>query len=68
MSYIPAAENAPFLAGENVVLAEGPYQGTTGVFVKLRDDIRWAEIKQWNGVVQIHPIVWLRRRELPQSG
>jgi len=49
-----------FIRGERVVLAEGTYQGTFGVFLQLRPDIRWADIEEPSGVVRSHPIQWLR--------
>jgi len=51
---------AEFKAGDNVILAGGPYQGTPGVFLnrKVIDD-NWAEIKERNNVVRDHPMVWL---------
>ena len=38
-----------FREGDDVVLAEGTYQGTTGVFLRLREDANWADIAetQW---------------------
>jgi hypothetical protein len=49
-----------FIRGERVVLAEGTYQGTFGVFLQLRPDIRWADIEETSGVIRSHPIQWLR--------
>jgi hypothetical protein len=60
MKIATAVAIADFRAGDNVVLAEGPYQSTSGVFLRLKDDIRWAEIEHWNGVIQAHPVEWLR--------
>jgi hypothetical protein len=51
----------PFHRGDEVVLAEGTYQGTMGVFVGLRDDAGWADITESNGAVRSHPVAWLRR-------
>jgi hypothetical protein len=34
--------NPEFRNGDKVVLAEGTYQGTPGVFLKLRDEVNWA--------------------------
>ena len=31
-----------FREGEEVVLAEGTYPGTLGVFLRLRKDVNWA--------------------------
>ena len=33
-----------FHEGDEVVLAEGTYQGTPGVFLRLREDTAWADI------------------------
>jgi len=63
---IPAPEtegDANFRAGDNVVLAEGTFQCTPGVFLKLTDDVNWAEIKEYNGIVRSHPVIWLRHSE-----
>ena len=48
-----------FREGDEVVLAEGTYQGTPGVFLRLTDDANWAEITESNGKIRTHPIVWL---------
>jgi hypothetical protein len=38
-----------FREGDEVVLAEGTYQGTVGVFVRFREDVHWADITERNG-------------------
>ena len=48
-----------FREGDEVVLAEGTYQGTLGIFVRLNDDVNWATITERNGSVRSHPVVWL---------
>jgi hypothetical protein len=48
-----------FCAGDEVVLARGTYQGTPGVFLRLSDDVRWADITERNGNVRSHPVEWL---------
>lgn len=48
-----------FCAGDEVVLAHGTYQGTSGVFLKLREDLNWADITEVNGDVRSHPVQWL---------
>jgi hypothetical protein len=48
-----------FCAGDEVVLAEGTYQGTPGVFLRLREDTAWADITQRDGSVRSHPVAWL---------
>ena len=49
----------PFFEGDEVVLAKGSYQGTLGVFIKLRQDARWADIRERNGDTRCHPVEWL---------
>jgi hypothetical protein len=51
--------DAAFHAGDEVVLAEGTYQGTLGVFVRLKKDPNWADITERNGAVRSHPVEWL---------
>jgi len=53
------AKVSAFREGDEVVLAEGTYQGTPGVFLRLTDDANWAEITERNGIVRSHPLVWL---------
>lgn len=48
-----------FHEGDDVVLVEGTYQGTSGVFVRLRDDVGWADITERNGALRSHPVAWL---------
>ncbi len=48
-----------FSEGDEVVLAEGTYQGTPGVFVRLRKDANWADITERNGSIRNHPVAWL---------
>jgi hypothetical protein len=48
-----------FCEGDQVVLAEGAYQGTPGVFVRLKKDANWADITERNGAIRSHPVVWL---------
>jgi hypothetical protein len=48
-----------FRAGDEVVLAAGTYQGTPGIFLRLRDDIKWADIEERDGRVHSHPVEWL---------
>jgi hypothetical protein len=51
--------NTVFREGDQVVLASGTYQGTTGSFVRLRKDANWADIKESNGDTCSHPVAWL---------
>ena len=48
-----------FQEGDAVVLARGTYQGTLGIFARLRADVNWAEITERNGDVRSHPVAWL---------
>ena len=48
-----------FHEGDEVVLVEGPYQGTLGVFVRLKNDVAWADVAERNGEVRSHPLIWL---------
>jgi hypothetical protein len=48
-----------FREGDEVVLAEGTYQGTPGVFVRLREDVNWADITERNAATRSHPVAWL---------
>jgi len=48
-----------FREGDEVVLAEGTYQGALGVFVRLKQDVNWADIMERNGSIRSHPVAWL---------
>ena len=48
-----------FREGDQVVLARGSYQGSLGVFLRLREDARWADITERNGNIRSHPVEWL---------
>ncbi len=48
-----------FREGEQVELAEGTYQGTLGVFRRLREDVNWADITERDGSSRSHPVAWL---------
>ena len=48
-----------FLGGDEVVLAQGTYQGTPGIFLGLRGDVKWADIRERNGSIRSHPVTWL---------
>ena len=41
------------------MLAEGTYQGTLGVFLRLKEDVNWADITERNGSIRSHPVAWL---------
>lgn len=56
--------NAPgsaFIQGEQVMLRDGTYQGTHGVFLQLKQDSNWADIREPNGTIRSHPVAWLVR-------
>ena len=65
MFNIRPAGTMVFSGGDNVVLAEGTYQGAVGVFIGPRQDVNWAEIKERSGVVRCHPVVWLQHADPP---
>ena len=48
-----------FREGDEVVLAQGTYPGTLGVFLRLKEDANWADIRERNGDIRSHPVVWL---------
>ena len=49
----------PFVKGDEVVLVDGTYPGTLGVFLALREDPKWADITERNGAVRNHPVAWM---------
>jgi len=49
-----------FIKGNKIVLAEGTYQGTRGVFVAYKDDENWADLLEENGCVRCHPVGWMK--------
>ena len=53
------ATGPTFHEGDEVVLALGTYQGTLGVFLRLKEDVNWADITERNGMVRSHPVIWL---------
>lgn len=62
LSFSPGVESqftARFRTGEEVVLCDGPYRGSPGIFAGLRKDANWADVKEPNGEVRSHPMVWL---------
>jgi hypothetical protein len=52
-------ERIPFAAGDNVVVTRGSYAGTRVVFLKLRKDPNWADVREPGGGVRSHPLDWL---------
>ena len=63
----PKCVGPVFREGEDVVLAEGTYQGTPGVFLRLREDVNWADITERNGSIRSHPVAWLAHSKGAQS-
>ena len=57
-----------FREGDEVVLAEGTYEGTPGVFLRLKEDVNWADITERNGRIRSHPVVWLAYSRLAIRG
>ena len=57
MSTQPAAPT--FREGDEVVLAKGTYQGTLGIFLHMKEDANWADIRERNGAIRSHPVIWL---------
>ncbi len=50
MSTRPAGPT--FREGDEVVLAQGTYPGTLGAFLRLKEDVNWADITERNGDVR----------------
>ena len=48
-----------FHEGDQVVLATGTYQGTPGVFLHFKEDVKWADITERDGSIRSHPVEWL---------
>ena len=57
-----------FSEGDAVVLAEGTYQGTVGTFLRLREDVKWADISEQNGSIRSHPVAWLALSPQSRAG
>ena len=51
--------------GDTVYLAEGPYQGTAGIFDAVAEDPAWGSITESGGRVRRHPMIWLRQGTFP---
>jgi len=58
------ADSLPFREGDQVVLVLGTYQGTPGVFLRLKEDATWADIAQQDGITRSHPVAWLAHSTL----
>jgi hypothetical protein len=54
--------NITFQRGEAVVLFKGSNIGTPGTFLDLRQDQKWADIEEQDGMVRQHPVEWLKRQ------
>ena len=52
-----------FREGDEVVLIDGTYPGTRGVFLRLKEDTNWADIDESSGVIRSHPVIWLAHCE-----
>lgn len=68
MIHTQSVEDRKFQAGDDVFLAQGTYQGTTGVFLRLRKDVNWADLQESNGAVRSHPLAWIRHVDRPAAG
>ena len=49
----------PFHEGDPVYLAKGSYQGTLGIFLNLRSDPKWADIREPDESIRTHPVEWM---------
>jgi hypothetical protein len=58
---------AGFREGEAIVLARGPYQGTPGVFLRLREDPKWADVQESSEVIRSHPVAWIEHAAGPAA-
>ena len=54
-----STQPATFREGDEVVLAKGSYQGTLGIFLHMKEDTNWADIRERNGAICSHPVIWL---------
>ena len=57
-----------FREGDEVVLTRGIYEGTPGVFLRLKKDVNWADITERNGSIRSHPVAWLAYSVVPIHG
>ena len=48
-----------------MVLFKGSNVGTPGTFVDLRQDRKWADIEEQDGIVRQHPVEWLKHQVGP---
>jgi len=61
----PATATCTLREGDEVVLVDGTYPGTQGVFLRLKEDANWADIRERNGEIWSHPLIWLRAANPP---
>jgi len=57
-----------FREGDEIVLAGGSNQGTLGIFLRLKEDTNWADIRERNGAIRSHPVIWLAYGAKPIPG
>ena len=57
------ATSTTFCQGDEIVLVHGSYQGTIGIFFRLKADNQWADITERNGKIRSHPVAWLAHAE-----
>src|SRR6185312_4582698 len=62
-----AINNPRFHPGDEVVLAEGPHKYVHGIFLRLKEDVEWAAIKEANGAISSHPVEWMSTYTGPLS-
>jgi hypothetical protein len=62
------AAGSTFREGDEVVLVSGSHPGTLGVFLRLKEDINWADIRERNGEIRSHPVIWLAYAPKPDPG
>jgi len=60
--------NPAFREGDEVILGRGTYEGTSGVFLRLRPDVHWADILEADGHIRSHPVAWLDHAKSPVRG
>ncbi len=54
-----AINNPKFRAGNKVMLDQGPNRYTSGVFLKLNDDVEYATVQESDGAIRSHPVEWM---------
>ena len=61
----PAAGS--FHSGDRIYLAKGSYEGTTGIFLQLKADPKWADIREPNDSIRAHPVEWMALSGAPAA-